>query len=104
MKGPLLITRPENDPPTHYLAKWSEEIIDKAKEKNVRVIDLHRDRSTRKGTIGRMEKMGPALVVLNGHGDDNCVTGHENEVILKASDKKAVESKIIFAKTIPGVE
>ena len=44
----LLITRPEYDPGTHYLSRWSEEIINEANDKGVRVIDLHRQQAERK--------------------------------------------------------
>lgn len=36
----LLITRPFYDPATTYLSVWSEDIINHAKDKNLRVIDL----------------------------------------------------------------
>ncbi len=95
----LLITRPEHDITTRYLAKWSEEIIKEAQAKGMGVIDLHRTKANRERVIGVMEKISPRLVVLNGHGSKNSVAGHEDEVILESSDKKAVKSKIIFARS-----
>lgn len=98
MRGPLIITRPEHDSTTCYLARWSEHIIDEAKNKHVKAIDLDRKKASRKRVIGILEKEMTALVVLNGHGDDERITGHNNEVILEGTDNKAFRSKIIFAR------
>lgn len=42
--------------------------------------------------------MSPNLVVLNGHGDDNTVTGHNNQPLVKAGENESLlKSKIIYA-------
>ena len=69
--GTLLITRPEHDPATHCLSKWSEKIIDAAKKKNINVIDLHRKKANRDRVAGTLKKGIAKLVVLNGHGSDS---------------------------------
>lgn len=99
MGDSLLITRPEYDPTTHYLSKWSEKIIKEAKAKRINVIDLWRDKANRNRVIGILEKRDPKLVFFNGHGSENFICGHNNEIILKESDKKAVNSKIIFSRS-----
>jgi len=99
MRGSLLITRPEHEPAMRYLSRWSEKIIKEAKEKGVNVIDLYRNKANRKRVIGILEKRNPKLVVFNGHGGEDFVTGHDNEVILKNDDEEAVNSKIIFARS-----
>jgi len=99
MRGSLLITRPEHEPAMRYLSRWSEKIIKEAKEKGVKVIDLYRNKANRKRVIGILEKRNPKLVVFNGHGGEDFVTGHDNEVILKNDDEEAVNSKIIFARS-----
>ena len=95
----LLITRPEHDAGTNYLSKWSKKIIDLAVDRGIKVIDLHREKASRNRVIGTLEKTGTKLVILNGHGSDNSVHGHNNEVILKEDDSKAVKDKIIFARS-----
>jgi len=99
MAKTLLITRPEHDCATRYLSTWSEEIIQKGKKKGICVIDLYRDKANRARVVGTLEKTNPKLVVLNGHGSENSVKGHNGEVILKADDKKAVKDKIIYARS-----
>ena len=97
--GTLLITRPEHDPATHCLSKWSEKIIDAAKKKNINVIDLHREKANRDRVAGTLKKGIAKLVVLNGHGSDSTVHGHDNEVILKEDDGDVVKDKIIYARS-----
>lgn len=95
----LLITRPEHDVTTRYLSKWSEKIIKEARNKGKSVIDLFRGKANRNRLISTLEKRNPGLVVLNGHGSENYVRGHNNEIILRGGDKKALNSKIIFARS-----
>lgn len=99
LMGRLLITRPEHDPTVRYLSRWSEQIIKEAEKKGMEVIDLYREKANRKRFIGTLEKSTPELVVLNGHGNKDFVAGHDDEVILLDSDKKAVHTKIIFARS-----
>jgi len=99
MAGRLLITRPEHDPAMRFLSSWSLEIIDEAKRKSIEVIDLKRNKAERKKVLGILEKIPIKLAVFNGHGNEDSVTGHDDKIILKKGDKKAVESKIIFARS-----
>jgi len=99
MNKALLITRPEHEPATRYLSRWSKEILEQAEKKGFRIIDLHRKKAERKRFIGTLKKSNPSLVFLNGHGNDKYVTGHQNEIILQMTDKKEVEDKIIIARS-----
>lgn len=98
MEKLLLITRPEHDPGTRYLSRWSEKIINEAKNKGVRVIDLRRQQAERKRFLGTLKKSNPNLVVLNGHGNEKTVTGHDGQDILTETDGYVVNGKIIFAR------
>lgn len=95
----LLITRPEHDPANKYLSIWSERIKEEAALKGFKVIDLFRDKAVRNRFIGILKKVKPCLVVINGHGSDSIVCGHNNETILTSSDKDVVGGKVIFARS-----
>lgn len=86
----MLITRPEHDPGTRYLSRWSECIIEEAQKKNFDVIDLYKEKAVRKEFEGRLQKVQPVLVVMNGHGKENCVTGHDNEVLVQCGDNESL--------------
>ena len=45
-----------------------------------------------------MRKKEPLLVFFNGHGSDDCVTGHENEALITVGkNEELLVSKIIYA-------
>lgn len=86
----LLLTRPEHDPGTRYLSRWAQKVIDAAHAKGWSVVDLRRDRAVRSELEGRLAKVSPSLVMLNGHGALDRVTGHDNETLVAQGDNEAV--------------
>ena len=94
----ILITRPEHDPLTRHLSYWNTKIIEIAKKKGFDVIDLHQRKANRKDFEGRIKKVNPALVLLNGHGDNFSVCGHDNEVLVKlGKNEKLLQNRITYA-------
>lgn len=94
----LLITRPEHDYATRYLSAWAERFFGVAKDKGYSVIDLYRRRANRKEVESILYKRNPNFVIINGHGSDNAVSGHENELLLIAKDNSSLlEGKITYA-------
>jgi hypothetical protein len=94
----ILVTRPEHDITTRYISKWSEKVIDEARSKGHDVVDLDGAKATRERFIGTLKKKSPKLLILNGHGNQNWVSGYNDEPILLDSDD-AVEGKIIYARS-----
>lgn len=74
----LLVTRPNHDITTRYLSVWNERIIELAQKKHILVLDLKREKANKKELKSRILKMKPSLIVFNGHGSDNCVTGYKS--------------------------
>ncbi len=94
----FLITRPDYDPPTKYLSQWSEEIIEIAKSKGHEIIDLKNKKATKKELTSRLAKLNPNLVVLNGHGSEDSITGQDQEVLIKAGENHDIlHSRITYA-------
>lgn len=94
----LLITRPEHDFATKYLSFWAKEVIETANKKGFDVIDLRREKAEQKELEGRINKTNPSLIILNGHGDENSVTGHDNKVIIeKGKNEKLLKKRITYA-------
>lgn len=94
----LLVTRPEHDPTTRYISCWAGVIIDLARSKGVTIFDLQRAKANRKEFEGRMKKLHPELVFLNGHGNDESIAGHDNEVLIRLEDNHQVLSgRITYA-------
>ncbi|MBI2604008.1 MAG: hypothetical protein HYW56_00515 [Candidatus Harrisonbacteria bacterium] len=65
--------------------------------KHATVVDLEGEKATRERFIGTLEKKSPRFVFLNGHGNENVVCGHDDEILLKESDV-AVKDKILYAR------
>lgn len=94
----ILITRPEHDPLTRYLSRWNSKVIETAEQKGNNVIDLHKEKANKKEFVGRIKKICPSLVLLNGHGDDESVAGHDNEVLIKVGEnEELLKDKITYA-------
>lgn len=94
----LIITRPQHDVTTKYISSWAEEIINFAKKKGVEVIDLIRDKANKKELESRIKKLLPNLIFFNGHGSEDSITGHDNEVLIKAEENHdLLEGKITYA-------
>lgn len=93
----LLITRPEHDPGTRYLSRWSEKIIDEAVKKRVGVVDLNKTKAEQREFEGRVQKVNPKLVVLNGHGTDDMVMGHDNHPVVLDQNHALLKRRITYA-------
>lgn len=86
----LLVTRPEHDLGTRYLSRWSEEILKEAKRRGIEVSDLHKEKAVRREFEGRVKKFDPAFVLMNGHGSERSVTGHDDETLVEQDDNAEI--------------
>lgn len=91
----LLITRPRHDPATNYLYYWSESVIQLAKKKAVRVLDLAAEKANTTLLRQYCRKHTPSLFFFNGHGSPDTVTGHQNKVLVSAKDDLSLFSRSI---------
>ena len=95
----LLITRPRYDDVTHYLYHWSESLVEKAKSKNISVFDLQKEKASKKLVESYLKKQGPDTVIFNGHGDEICVTGQDEEVLIEAGkNSHLLKDKIVYMR------
>jgi hypothetical protein len=95
----LLISRPRHDIGTNYLFHWSQRLIDLADKKGIQSLDLQGEKANKKEFEGRAKKMKPELVVMNGHGAPNTVTGHDNMPLLDKTNTKSLKGAIIYARS-----
>ncbi|MFA5333379.1 MAG: hypothetical protein WC376_02700 [Candidatus Nanoarchaeia archaeon] len=92
-----LITRPEHDDTTFLLSSFMNQTISFAKNRGFEVFDLHREKATKFNFEGLIKK-NPEIIVLNGHGAINMVTGHKNKPLLIAGiNDYTLKSKTIYA-------
>lgn len=93
----LIITLPEHDLITKYITVWSNQILDSAKKSGAKIIELRREKAIKKELLGRIKKLQPELVVLNGHGNEVCIAGHDNTPLLRVGEK-IFPIQIIYAR------
>lgn len=94
----LIVTRPHHDITTSYLSVWAKDIVEFAEQKGADVIDLPGKTANRKELESRIKKLQPELVFLNGHGDDDRVAGHDNEILVKSDDNHDIlKGRITYA-------
>lgn len=86
----LIVTRPQHDVTTRYISSWAGEIISFAQQKNIDIIDLAKEKASRDEFEGRVKKLQPAAVFLNGHGSESSVCGHDNETIVAAEENHTI--------------
>ncbi|MGC8812450.1 MAG: hypothetical protein ACP5O8_02580 [Candidatus Aenigmatarchaeota archaeon] len=92
----LLITLPNYDDATHYVSSWSIPIIKEAEKENVKIFKLEGKKVTRKMFFSFLEKNKPRFLVLNGHGSEKAIYGHNDEEMIVEEDDKKFENKIIY--------
>lgn len=94
----LLITRPKGDIALKYLEVWSQKIIEVAKKKGATILDLSDKRANRAELEKIIRKKCPELIVINGHGDYDLLTGQDQEILVKACDNHNILSdSIVYA-------
>jgi hypothetical protein len=96
----FLITRPNHDDVVYYLSAWSKELVDLAIKKGRKVIDLKDNKANKKRVTGTLRKKPVKFVMFNGHGDNNLIAGHKNEVLIETSTNvNLLKDKIIYCRS-----
>jgi len=91
----MIVTRPQHDITTKYLSVWAGEVIFFARQKKIEVFDLIKNKANKKDFEGRVKKLRPEVIFLNGHGNDDCVTGHDNEKLVDVENNHDILSGAI---------
>jgi len=98
MKQHLLVTRPEYDYTTRYISAWAKKYLKLAEQKGYAIIDLNRERANRKEFESVVKKKKPALIILNGHGNNNEVAGENGETLVDVdTNAEILADKITYA-------
>ncbi len=94
----LLVTRPMHDLPTHYLFHWAGLLINEAKKRRVKIIDLDREKAKKDKLHSYLSKQPIDIVILNGHGNPEAVAG-QNEIILSTGNGTyLLKNKTVFIR------
>ncbi|MBI2597669.1 MAG: hypothetical protein HYW50_00565 [Candidatus Diapherotrites archaeon] len=95
----LFVTMPRHDKATEYLYEWSKEILEKAKERGVKVFTADGHKANKGEVTAKLEKISPDFVFFNGHGSESEICGHNDEVILDEDESHLLRGSITFARS-----
>ena len=95
----LIITLPRFDQVTEYFYDFSEEIVRSAERKGFKIKKLVAEKANKKEFKKVISKLDYPLVVLNGHGNERSIAGHENKIILKSGENDSlIKDKITYTR------
>ena len=97
MNKSLLITRPDHEIVMKYCSLWSEGVKTFAEKKGVCVYDLKGKKASRKNFESYVFANAPSLIFFNGHGNQEMITGYDNEPLMDMSSTPT--PSIIYARS-----
>ncbi|MCF7910333.1 hypothetical protein K9L16_01520 [Candidatus Pacearchaeota archaeon] len=100
MKKRLLITLPRSDDVTEYLYVFSNPIIKTCYEKSIPIKKLEDTKVTKKNFENLLRKINFKMIVFNGHGSPDCITGYKEEPIIQVNDnEQLLRERITYARS-----
>lgn len=99
MAKSILITRPNHDQTTNYLYYWSGFVINEAKKKRMDIYDLAGKKANKKDFDSYVSLQKPNIIFINGHGDENRLAGHDDEILLRTGGNKILNGNIVYARS-----
>ncbi|MDE2232839.1 MAG: hypothetical protein KGJ90_01790 [Patescibacteria group bacterium] len=64
------------------------------------VIDLEKGKASRTRVESYLEKQKPELVIMNGHGSEDCITGQDEEVLIQAGENSdLLKDKVVYMRS-----
>ena len=98
MPKTLFVTFPNDDLTLSYLYSYEKEAVSFAQQRGVNVTEFKREKAARKDVEKFLKAKKPGLVVFNGHGDENTVTGYRQEpIIIRGENESLLNSSIVYA-------
>lgn len=96
----MIITRPNHDNTTNYLFMWSKHILTFAKEANIRIVDVSGKKVTKKVLESYIKKIKPIFIMINGHGNNDCVCGQDDEELVRNGVNETIfKDTVVYARS-----
>lgn len=94
------MTAPRHDTTTEYLSAFSVSIENSCYKKGILCKSLKNESANKNEFEKTLSKLNCNLVVLNGHGSEEAIAGHKNEILVKAGEnEKILKEKIVYARS-----
>lgn len=99
----LFLTRTDSDPGNACLFAYSQEILDRAQELGWNVQKADKEKAERANVLSRLAGKFH-LIVFNGHGTPQEVTGYEGKMIVNAGDANLLSDSIVYVRACDCLE
>lgn len=92
----VLISSPDFDNITRYLHSWSKQLADGFQQTHS-ITHIEGGKATKEHICGVIEKTKPDVILLNGHGADDKIGGHNNEIIIDSDNVSILNNSTVHA-------
>lgn len=100
MRKGIIITLPRYDDTTEYISQWSFEIIEEAKARSIEMKKLSDEEVNRTTFEKVLSSLDFKMIVFNGHGSENCLFGHNNEVVVEEGVNHSIlKGRIVYSRS-----
>lgn len=93
----ILITAPNYDMMTRYLSAWAGSYAEDMLAHNHQVHVLKEDKVNKTNFHGYINKNHPNVIIINGHGAEDRIAGHEHDIIIESQDAGVFAGSEIYA-------
>jgi hypothetical protein len=92
----IVVVRPNYDSATGFTSKWAEEIVEYARQKGIRVIDLYGNAASPEKFEEALRKAKPKMVVHYGHAREDALLGQYGRPLLTLDNLHLVERVLFY--------
>ena len=94
------MTSPRHDITTEYLAVFSVPIEEACDKKAILCKTLKNESANKEEFVKIINKLDCNMIVLNGHGSEEAIAGHKNEIIIQAGENEnLLKERIVYARS-----
>jgi len=100
MNKGIIITLPRYEYAVDYLAVYSKSIIQEANKKNIKIKELNGKNANRKEFESFIRGLDYKMIVFNGHGSGDTISGHKGEPIIQVGvNDSLLKGRITYARS-----
>ena len=95
----VLIVNAEHDEPTAYLGTWSRKVVKELQgDADIKIIEIGGIDAVKTNVLNLISSNDPAIIIFNGHGNENTICGHNYDVLVKVGeDLDGFKGRIVHA-------
>lgn len=100
MNKGIIITLPRHDYVTEYLSTFSQDIINEAEKRSIKIKKLKDKTANKKDFESVIKKLNYKMAVFNGHGSEDTIAGYQNKPIIQLGvNDSLLKGRITYARS-----